>query len=146
MTLYRTDEFSKERSTDISQVLMYELFDRENEQLFANLLSISLSDIFKEDKWSEYQSLIEAANREAQKKFVDDLVFYWNQLTGRNFKYAVWLYPLDNVKLYIEFYACDEEMLPMIFGYETSDTAIIKYENEGTLYFYEELPEIKEKV
>ena len=145
MILYRTDEFSKNRTTDIVEVLLYELFDRENESLFENLLSISLNDEFKDTLSLEYKALLDYPDREGQREFVKTLVGRWNFYYKRDFKYAIWLYPLENVQAYVEFNACDE-MLPPIYGYETSGIAVISYENEGTLYFYDEEPEIKEKV
>ena len=145
MVLYRTDDFSKSRTTDITQVLMYELFDRENDQLLENLLSISLDDAWKEEMYRSYKNLTIKLDKSEQLEFVSELIENWNKYTGKNFKHAIWLYPLENVQFYIEFYAMDD-MLPMIFGYETSDTSVIQYEGEGTLFFYEELPSVKERV
>ena len=145
MVLYRTNELSKDHTSDIDRVLMYEIFDRENDRLVKNLLSVYHT---KEEKLSQfrlYKKLAFSAENEKQKDYVKGLISSLNKAKGKNFKYALWLYPLDNVQAYTEFYAC-EDLLPLIFGYETSDTKIISYKDEGTLYLYEDTPQIKKKV
>ena len=145
MVLYRTDEFSSNRKTDIIEVLFYELFERENEALFGNLLSVTLNEDFKKTLSDEYMSLLGKPDQTAQYEFIHTIVDYWSRYYKKDFKYAIWLYPLDSVKAFVEFNEVDEGMVPLIFGYEASDVAVITYEGEGTLYFYNKEPEVKEK-
>ena len=146
MVLYRTDDFSKCRSTNIYDVLLYELFDRENESLLGNLLNVSFNDDVHKAMFAKYDTLVnEIDDKEQRLEFIKTILDYWKSYYNKDFKYAVWLYPLECVKAYVEFNDCDD-MIPIIFGYDTSEYAVIKYEGEGTLYFYEELPPVKEKI
>lgn len=142
MVLYRTDDYNHEKmSTSLVDVIIYEFFDRENDDALKGL--IKFMDLAGGEK-DILESAIEYRNKNDKAKIVNlikDIISYIFEKTGHELVIGLWLYPLKNVQDYYSF----EGFYPIIFGYETSPFPILSYDGEGTLFAYEKMPEVCDK-
>lgn len=138
MVLYRTNDFDHGMySTNIKDVLLYELLTKCNYDLLNNLVSLLSENSDIEILQKNISLAIDEFDKYRLSKYTDMLVERLNKHYSKDFKVALWLYPLDNVQEYYAFQGID----PAIYGYNTSNELLISYENEGSLYLYEDMPE-----
>lgn len=144
MVLYRTDDFNHEmRTTSFREILYYEIYEMENSKIFLNMCNlIGIDYITAKKEWEKVYKELSNDNKDFVYNYIDNLLKKYEGKIGYTVPYAIWLYPLDNVKDYYEFEGFD----PLIYGYNTSDNLIIFYKDEGSLYAYHEEPKPCETV
>ena len=135
MVRYRAEDTYGEGHRGIVEVMEYEIFELENEDIIDTLGSTYFSD--NSLKSLEFRSLV--SNQFCSKltaldsiTFCERVLELLNKKTGENLKYCLWLADLETVLKLYEGVNVD--------AYDTSDVVLSDLGYDGSLYAYEELP------
>lgn len=128
---------------DFTNVCAYETYELENtdiiDYLCEHILKSELKDTLKEiSDMIDWLSLQETYSYDDICDLFKEVLKEINQLTGKDYKYCLWLADIDGVKSY----DLHNEVSPdNIDCYEESAIFVSDIGFDGKLYLYEEIPE-----